>query len=463
MSEETIKRRYIAVFLIIAGLLIGIFDEPAFWNRGIDMLSKKTGISDVEMLKLQSGLFLPFRLGLDLQGGTHLIYEADLKDVASSQRSDSMAALRDIIERRVNLFGVSEPIVQVEKSGDAWRLIVELAGIKDINQAIKLIGETPFLEFREERPEAETKTILEDQKNGKQLEVDPYYIPTPLNGKFLSRSEVVFDQTTVRPTISLQFNDEGGTLFEEITGRNIGKRLAIYLDGAPISAPVVQGKISGGKAQITGTFTPEEAKVLVGRLNSGALPVPIRIISQQSVEATLGQDSLGKSLHAALLGFLAVALFMIFWYRLPGLISVLALLIDVAIVLFIFKLIPVTLSAAGIAGFVLSLGMAVDANILIFERFKEEIRRGRNLSDASHEGFARAWTSIRDSNVSSLITACVLYWLGTSIVKGFALTLGIGVLISMFSAITVSRTFLFALMSPRMTNVRALFLSGISR
>ena len=462
MSEDIIKRRYISVFIFVAGLLIGIFDGPAYWNAVMDKLAQKSGIADIQLLKLEGGLFRQFRLGLDLQGGTHLIYEADLKDINSTQKSDSMAALRDVIERRVNLFGVSEPVVQVEKTGDSWRLIVELAGIKDINQAIKLIGETPFLEFREERPEGETKKILEDQKNGLQADVDPYFTPTPLNGKYLKRSDVEFDNTSLRPTIGLQFNDEGASMFEEITGRTIGKRLAIYLDGAPISAPVVQGKISGGKAQITGTFTPDEAKTLVGRLNSGALPVPIHIISQQSVEATLGQDSLGKSLHAALLGFLVVALFMILWYRLPGLIAVLALTIYVSVVLFIFKLIPVTLSSAGIAGFVLSLGMAVDANILIFERFKEEIHRGRNLYDASHEGFTRAWTSIRDSNVSSLITAGILYWLGTSIVKGFAFTFGIGVLISMFSAITVSRTFLFSLMSPRMTKFRILFLSGIS-
>ncbi|MFH1863284.1 MAG: protein translocase subunit SecD, partial [bacterium] len=251
--------------------------------------------------------------------------------------------------------------------------------------------------------------------------------------------------TTFEPYVSLEFNSEGGDLFAKITKENIGKRLAIFLDGAPISTPVIREEIPNGKAQITGQFTPQEVKTLVQRLNSGALPVPITLISQQSIGPTLGEKVLFKGINAGIYGIILVALFLIFWYRLPGLIAVIALSVYVVLLLGIFKIIPVTLTAAGIAGFILSVGMAVDANILIFERMKEERRDGKQLNAAITEGFSRAWLSIRDSNVSSIISAVILYWMGTSMVKGFALTLGIGVLVSMFSAITVSRTFLIAL------------------
>ena len=263
------------------------------------------------------------------------------------------------------------------------------------------------------------------------------------------------------PQVGLEFNSEGAKIFEDLTSRNVGKRIAIYLDGSPISAPTVNGAISGGKAQITGNFTYNEAKQLVQRLNAGALPVPIKLINQQSIGASLGQQSLEQSLFAGMIGILAVALFMIFWYRLPGLMAVLALVIYSAIVLMIFKLIPVTLTLAGIAGFILSVGMAVDANILIFERLKEELRWGKSLGGAIDEGFKRAWTSIRDSNASSLITCLVLFWLGTSIIKGFALTLAIGIAISMFSAVFVTRNFLKIFVSERMG--KRLWLFGIGK
>jgi len=259
----------------------------------------------------------------------------------------------------------------------------------------------------------------------------------------------------------LEFTAEGASLFEEITKRNIGKKLAIYLDGSPISVPRVDEAISGGKAQISGSFKVEEAKQLVQRLNAGALPVAIKLINQQTVGASLGEASLTQSLFAGMIGILAVILFMLFWYRLPGLVAVVALMIYTVLVLTIFKLIPVTLTLAGIAGFVLSVGMAVDANILIFERTKEELRWGKSLGGAIDEGFRRAWTSIRDSNVSSLITCLVLFWLGTSVIKGFALTLAIGILVSMFSAIFVTRSFLRLVVSNRMEN--RLWLFGVKR
>ena len=408
-----VKVRILALTILLIGAVAGYFD----WSG-----------------------WLPFRLGLDLQGGTHLVYKADTSQLASqAEIGEAMAGLRDVIERRINLFGVAEPVVQTENMGGERRLIVELAGVFDIKEAIKAIGETPYLEFRE----------LERDSAGKILATSTAsisdFVATKLTGRYLKRASLSFDQTIGSPEISLEFNDEGAKLFEEITERNVESPVAIFLDGAPISIPTVREKISGGKAQITGKFTQQEAKQLVRRFNAGALPVPITLLSQQSVGASLGKEALLKSLRAAIYCALAVAFFMMFWYRLPGIISILALGVYAALTLLLFKLIPVTLSSAGIAGFILSVGMAVDANILIFERMKEELRSGRSLDTAMLEGFRRAWTSIRDSNISSLITAVILYWFGTSLVRGFALTLGLGILVSMFTAITASRYFLRAL------------------
>lgn len=467
-------RLWAAVFLLL-GILLGVFDAPQYWNFLVAKAAERTSAPFFSYLKIRWPILLPFRLGLDIQGGAHLVYQADLSNISTPDYTSSMEAVRDVIERRVNLFGVAEPVVQVEKSGGVpsfgasrakegdWKLIVELAGVKDINTAIRLIGDTPYLEFKEERAEDERQKILEEQKKTKQVYEDPYFKSTPLTGQHLKRAQLNFDQTTFQPEISLELTDGGTKIFAELTKKNVGKQLAIYLDGAPISAPVVREEITQGKAQITGNFTPQSAKELVGRLNAGALPVPIKLIAQQTVQPSLGQEALLKSLQAGIMGFLAVAIFMIFWYRLPGVLSILALLFYTTIVLAVFKLIPVTLTAAGLAGFILSIGMAVDANILIFERIKEELRSGKILAEAVEEGFGRAWTSIRDSNVSSLITSAILYWLGTSVVQGFALTLGIGILISMFSAISVTRTLLIAVLARRVEKLRFVFLSGISR
>ena len=442
--------RIAAIGMLILGALAGFFAVA----DGIP------GLANVPVLR---AAIKPFRLGLDLKGGTQLLYRADFTNFQGGSRGEAMAGLRDVIERRVNLFGVTEPVVQVVSAGDEYRLIVELAGVRDIREAIQLIGETPYLEFKEPRSPEETEAIRAAQAQGERLNEDPFFLSSDLTGRYLKRAELQFDATTNAPLIAVEFNDEGASIFEAMTARNIDKPIGIYLDGAPLSAPIVEEAITGGKAQITGQFTLPEARDLVRRLNSGALPVPITLVNQQSIEASLGAESLASGLKAAFYGFLAVAAFMIFWYRVPGLLAVVALLIYAAIVLSLFKLIPVTLTAAGIAGFVLSVGMAVDANILIFERMKEELRRGRDLDLAVHEGFDRAWTSIRDSNVSSLITASILYWLGTSVVKGFALTLGIGILISMFSAISVSRTFLRAAVTPALARHPWFFLSGFVR
>lgn len=441
MSRNT----YFLIIILVASVFLFVFVWPQAVNKGIDWTNGQlASVSEFKLSKIPENNFL---LGLDLLGGAHLLYESDLSKVPAESRSDAMNGIKDVIERRVNFFGVSEPVIQV--SGDN-RLIVELAGISDVNQAIKMIGETPLLEFKEEVPNAQQ--IIDDfnrkKAAGQATQLDEFilndqiFVSTGLNGKHLSGAQVIFDHQTGQAQISLKLNDEGAKLFREITTRNVGKPVAIYLDGLPISIPVVQNAITDGSAVITGRFTPEEAKLLANRLNSGALPVPIKIISQQTVGASLGSESLTKSLKAGVIGLILVGLFMIAFYRLPGLVSVVALVIYVLIVLSFYKVIPVTLTLAGIAGFILSMGIAVDANVLIFARMKEELIAGKNLDRSMKEGFSRAWLSIRDSHVTTLIGAVVLYTFTTSIVRGFALTLGIGVLTSLFTAITVTKAFL---------------------
>jgi protein-export membrane protein SecD len=413
----------------------------------------------------------PFRLGLDLSGGTHLVYNADTSAIPAGEVDDSMEALRDIIERRVNLFGVSEPVVQVQKSslvsGAGEQLIVDLPGITDVKKAVDMIGQTPLLEFKIEAPEGTPQkvTVGEDGKvNLDAINLGQQFVSTDLTGRYLEKAILEFNVTTREPMVSLQFNAEGTALFAKITRENIGKMVAIYLDGAPISTPVVREEIPSGTAVISGSFTPTEAKQLVGRLNSGALPVPITLLSTQTIGATLGDSAVNAGVKATVIGFLLVALFLILWYRLPGLVAALALSMFVAIMLALFKLLPVTLTAAGIAGFIISIGIAVDANVLIFERVKEELRSGRGITDAVSAGFSRAWFSIRDSNISNLITAVILFWFGTSLIKGFALTLGMGVIVSLFSAITVTKAFLSALSFIGEGKIaRFLFSSGLSK
>lgn len=370
--------------------------------------------------------FRSWSLGLDLAGGSYLVYDIDVNKIEESDQASVVRGLRDVIERRVNLFGVSEPRVYTEDSGGKTRLIVELAGIKDINQAIREIGETPFLDFRE---------VMEESTSSVK------FLPTELNGRYVKGAQMTFDQLG-KPQISLEFNADGGDLFEEITARNVGKPLAIFLDDELLEMPVVQEKISGGKAQITGKFTIDEAKVMVERFNAGALPAPITLVNQQTISPDFGQDSMDKAIFAGAIGTLAIIFFMLIFYRSFGIYAAVALVLYVVFSLAIFKLIPVTMTLAGIAGFILTIGMAVDANILVFERTKEELAKGLSRTAAVEEGFRRAWTSIRDSNVSTMITAGVLYYFTSSFVRGFALTLFLGVVISMFSAITITRTLL---------------------
>ncbi len=655
------KTRWGIVFVLALALAAGLVVFPSSANRAIGKYDAAVaGIPLLRYVVLPKLEERPFRLGLDLQGGTQLVYDADISRVPLADRTAALSGVRDVIERRVNAFGVSEPIVQTAKTGERWRVLVELAGISDIQAAINLIGETPLLEFKEENTDKPRELSLEEEKaleaanekkrreardllgrvrsgediaalarqvsedpagvrdNGgdigfiakegahdalvkaieqskiqppafvpvvvedeqgfvvarveeirsserevharhllicytdaiactkprskdeakkkatelkvqatrenfvqlikenstepgaaeragdlgyfrrgqmvkefeeavfaqgvgtisdavetpfgfhlieklderavteyrarriflkKKLPTDIVPLPEPwkytgLTGKQLRRAEVQFDPNTNEPIVSLEFNDEGKKLFGDITSRNVGKTVAIFLDRQPISIPRVNEAITGGSAVITGRFDVKEAKLLAQRLNAGALPVPIQLEARRLIGASLGKESLERSLAAGRIGFLLVALFMILYYRLPGLLAVLSLGLYTLMLLAIFKLAPVTLTLAGIAGVVLSLGMAVDANILIFERLKEELRAGRVLESAIIEGFKRAWSSIRDSNVSSLITAFILIAFTASAVKGFAVTLSIGILLSMFSAITVTRTLL---------------------
>ncbi|MBI5153021.1 MAG: protein translocase subunit SecD [Parcubacteria group bacterium] len=438
MNKKNISL-FIGILILAAGA--AFYDYPMGWDRGADYLTNKihqTPFPWAKQVVIPHFWNKPYVLGLDVAGGAHLVYKADVSKVPSGDQVSTMDGLKNVIERRVNVFGVSEPRVETQKVGDSWRLVVELAGVKDISAAIKAIGTTPYLEFREEGVEP----IVVGESGVVDLKDTQGFKATNLTGKYLSRASLDFDQTTFQPTVQLQFNDEGSKLFEEITGRNVRKRVAIAIDGVIISAPVVNEKIIGGRAVISGNFGLDEAKRLVSNLNAGALPVPIDLIAQQTVGASLGESALQHSVKAGVIGLAVVFLFMILYYRSLGFFASLALLIYTVLVLAIFKTIPVTITLAGVAGFVLSIGMAVDANILIFERVKEERKRGRGRAQAIEEGFLRAWTSIRDSNVSTIITSFVLYTFTTSIVQGFALTLLIGVLVSMFTAITVTRTML---------------------
>jgi len=379
---------------------------------------------------------IKLHLGLDLQGGTRLVYQADLSNIKPEEYDQAVSGVRDVLERRVNTFGVNEPIIQTAKVGGDYRVIIELPGIKDIKKALDMIGETPFLELQE---------VIEAPVPTEEGKPQIGFKPTGLSGEHLKHARVEFDQQTGKPRVALEFDDEGKKLFADITKRNIGKQVAIFLDGVPISIPTVQEEIKTGEAVITGTFTLQEAKDLTMRLNSGALPVPIKLISQQNIGPTLGKISIQKSIIAGTIGILLVTLYMVFFYKVPGLISSFTLFIYASIVFALFKLIPITLTLAGVAGFILSIGIAVDASILVFERIKEELRKGGTKIEAIEQGFSHAWNSIRDSNLSSLITCVILSWFGTSLVRGFAITLGLGVLCSIFCSMVVLRVFLILL------------------
>ena len=399
-------------------------------------------------------------LGLDLRGGSQLLYKADLsKKDPSITDNEAMSSVIEKIQRRVNLYGTTEPTIQ--KQG-ADRILVQLPGVKDISDAISLIGKTALLDFREQKFDENGDPVLDD-KGDWVFEDEPAKTEgrdgqeRELTGEYLKLARTDVDPYQ-GPVVIIEWDSDGGYLFEKITRRNLQKPLAIFLDNEKISAPIVQSVImSGTPAQIEGRFTMNEAETLAIQLNSGALDVPLEIIGQENVDPTLGADSIQKSKRAAIIGIILLLLFMLIYYRLPGLIACISLGIYGVFLLAIFSAFPVTLTLSGIAGAILSLGMAVDANVLIFERMKEELRTGRTLGAAVEAGFNRAWAAIRDSNITTFIACAVLIWLGTSatfhasMVSGFAITLFIGVALSMFTAIIITRTFLRLIVASRLT------------
>lgn len=436
------------ISLFIVAVLLLIFDLPQGLKIG------KFSIPQNINLKLGSISFqknISYRLGLDLQGGAQLTYEVGVNNIPAAQQATAFEAARSVIDRRVNYFGVGESTIQTLKLGKSNRIIVELPGLSKVSDAINLIGQTAELSFWEGGP-ASGNISAKDQKSLEDAGVVPFSIfkalggnpvKTKLSGKDLKSSQVVFGSTGASgPQVQLDFTPVGAKVFADITKRNVGKPVAIVIDNQIIEAPKVNQPILTGSAVITGGFTTDTAKSLSIQLNSGALPAPLTLIGQNTIGPSLGINSLKKSLLAGLIGFISVVIFMSYLYKKEGVIASAALSIYIIFTLAVFKFIPVTFTLAGIAGFILSIGMAVDANILIFERMHEELREGRSRDVAMRLGFTRAWTSIRDSNTSSLITSFILYYFGTGIVKGFALTLAIGIGMSMFSAIVVTRNLL---------------------
>jgi protein-export membrane protein SecD len=460
------------ILIILLAIFAGIFSYPALYNAKVD------AINSAIHTKIPHFNTPEYKLGLDLKGGVHLEYKADLSTIAEKDKKMVMDGLRDLIERRINTFGVTEPVVQVY---GADRLAVDLPGVDSIDQAIAWIGQTPLLEFWEERtPEEITQIndmktqlnkVITDNKGKSdeeineliqkipnwQIALESEYKETELTGRYLQRASLTFDQTTNAPIVDLQFNADGAKIFEDVTGRNVGKTLAIFLDGQSIIdtngdgkidnqdlyAPRISVKISGGSAIITGITNVNEAKTLIKRLNQGALPVPLGSpIVQEKIGPTLGAISLDNAVKAGIWSIILIAIFLIAIYRFPGVLASLALILYVGVLFSLIKLIPVTLTLAGIGGLILSIGIAVDANILIFSRMREELKSGKDLIHSIEQGMVRAWPSIRDGHFATVIVALILYFLGTSFIKGFAFALIIGILLSLFSAIVITHIFL---------------------
>ena len=412
--------RYLLWLIIGLSILAVFVNLPKIGNFNPNVVFEKLNIAKE----------LTFRKGLDLEGGTSLVLQADMSNISKAQKPSALDSAKVVIEKRVNLFGVSEPIVQTSVVNSDYRIIVELPGLTDTEKVRSLIGTTAQLTFWEQEASASAKTASPsaDQIGFKQ---------TNLTGADIKQTSVSFDSNTGKPQVQLQFTSEGTKKFADVTKRNIGKPVAIVLDNQLIEQPTVQQAILTGDAVITGNFTVETANQLSTQLNAGALPVPLKILSSSVIAPTLGTASLEKSLFAGIIGFIIIVIFMCVLYRRLGVIASFALILYTLFNLAIFKLSSltpygITLTLSGIAGFILSIGMAVDANILIFERMKEELRAGKSTETAIELGFSRAWSSIRDSNISTLITSFVLYSFGTGIVRGFALVLAIGVLVSMF-------------------------------
>ena len=430
----------IIVVLGIGSILINLPKIPLNFTLGsikIDRIVENPNIN-LRIFDFEFVRDLNLKLGLDLQGGTNLTLQANVENIPAQEREKALEAVKEVIERRVNFFGISEPVVQTSKVGESeFRIIVDLPGVTDLDKARDLIGQTAKLELREFKDPNTPQGTFPTLENTK---------PSGVAGMDIKSATADIQtgdkgQGAGTPVVRFELNDAGAKKFKELTKRLIGKPLVIFLDDIPVSAPTVQSEIER-EGVITG-MSAEEAKTLAIQLSAGALPVEkIEIISEKNIGPTLGKKSIGESLVAGIVGLLTLLVFMVLYYRLPGFLAGVALLLYSLFILSLFRLIPVTLTLSGIAGFILSIGMAVDANILIFERMKEELRGGKNRNQAIEIGFTRAWSSIRDSNVSSLITSSILFWFGSGAVRGFAVALAIGIFVSMFTAIFVTRNFL---------------------
>jgi preprotein translocase subunit SecD len=444
-----------AIFFILLITLVVLIDLPSNKHLAFQIGSLKIDrvinppVIDISLFGKRFQRTFETKLGLDLRGGSHLLFEADVSKIPASETEGALESARNVIERRVNYYGVSEPQVQTIKNKNTYRISVDLPGIESVDQAIQLIGQTAQLEFKEEgTSSAEIDQIATQSPQLAMLMA--LSKSTGLKGTHVKKASVEFGQGSGNnlgaPSVQLQFNDEGAKLFEEITKRNVGKQVGIFLDDQILSAPTVQQEIIGGTAIITGQFTLDEAKNLALSINSGALPIPIKLIEQRTIGPTIGQEAIEKSLFAGAIGLATVVLFMVLYYGKFGIIATLGLLLYGLISYAIFRLIPIVLTLPGIAGFILSIGMAVDSNILIFERIKEELRKGKSFDVAMRLGFGKALDAIKDANIATLLVAFILFnplnWSffpQFGLIKGFALTLTIGVLTSLFTGIFITR------------------------
>lgn len=424
--------RLLLVFIIILTLLSLYIDLPKInvFNHEISHPKLQT--------KLITRDFEP-KLGLDLSGGVQLVLSADMSKLQEQDKENALESVQNIIEARINSLGVSEPVIQKATTPGQYRLIVEIPGIQNTDEAIATVRKTAHLEFRVLSQDAPSEATI--------AALPQHFTASELTGSDLKRAQASASNDPQNPgyVVDLEFNEQGTKKLEQITRDHIEQPMAMFLDDQPISwpPPIIRAVIDDGHAQISGNFQAKDARSLAIALNAGALPVPLNIESQTRVGPSLGRDAIDKSILATAIGLASVIFFMIAYYRILGLFAILALGTYTILIFAIFKIIPVTLTLAGITGFILSIGMAVDANILIFERIKEEMRWGKPQLEAFFAGFDRAWSSIRDSNVSSLITTAILFNFGTGPIRGFALTLAIGILVSMFSAITVTRILLW--------------------
>lgn len=443
-------------FLLVLTFFLVVIDLPEQYRLNFHVGSLRVDrvinppIIDINLFGIKMRKELKTRLGLDLSGGTHVVLDAAMKDIDKNDRASALESTKQVIERRVNFFGVAEPVVQTAIGDNHYRIIVELPGVGDVAQALALIGQTARLEFREfTDPTAATGAafVFPTLENTASVQI---------TGKDLKRAGLSFSSRTGEPEVALEFTPDGTKKFSEATRRLVGKQLAIFLDDLPLTWPRVNTEIADGRAVITGSFTRDAARTLALQLNAGALPVPVAVVEKRTVEATLGQESVQQSIRAGLIGLVVVGSFMLLQYGALGVFAIMALVVYGLLSFATIRLLGITLTLPGVAGFILSVGMAVDSNILIFERYKEELRSGKPWQIAMEQGFGKAWDSIRDANFTTIITALILFNPGnwqllpsSGLVRGFAATLLIGVVTSLFTGIVVTRTFMRVLYKPK--------------